>query len=194
VVLLVIAALALAWLLQWRQPDQGAANGPGVVFPPPAGQAVYSMDPVATAGEDGVPWVEADPGAFTELPPAWDQVANARLLRLDRRRMGEIDTGGELEIPIPQLNATFTVVAERVETKASGARSVRGHIEGDRRFGFVLTLGETSTFATIGTPQGIFNLAGNRELAWIVSQRELDRLLDPSRPDYVVIEPEGRRQ
>jgi hypothetical protein len=131
-------------------------------------------------------WIEADPALFTGLPLPWEHVTDARQVLLDRQQIIAAGPGSKLALFIPQLSSFLPGAVEHVKKSPSGNLSVRGHINGDRRFGFVLTLGRESTFATIGTPQGIFNLTGNAEVAWIVAQRELDHQIDPSQPDFVV--------
>jgi len=48
----------------------------------------------------------------------------------------------------------------------------------------VMTISQSSTFATIGTEQGVYNLRGDASVAWIAPARAFNHHVDPSIPDY----------
>ena len=101
--------------------------------------------------------------------------------------------GDRVEVEIPQLDAAFQLVVERVVEGPGSTRSVSGHAEGGSggRHGFVLTTGPRSMFARIGTPEGAFELAANRDLGWLMPAANMDRHVDYSKPDTYIVRPGG---
>lgn len=101
--------------------------------------------------------------------------------------------GDRVEVEIPQLDAAFQLVVERVQEGPGSTRSVSGHAEDGSggRHGFVLTTGPRSMFARIGTPEGAFELAANRDLGWLMPAANMDRHVDYSKPDTYIVRPGG---
>ena len=95
--------------------------------------------------------------------------------------------GDRVDLVVPQLGISYTTTILRVESLIGGARSYVGRlIEGDRLSTFVVTVGANGTFAYLGTPEGSYELVGNRELAWLMPTANMDRHVDYSKPDYFV--------
>ena len=101
--------------------------------------------------------------------------------------------GDSIEVEIPQLDAAFQLVVERVQEGPGSTRSVSGHAEDGSggRHSFVLTTGPRTTFARIGTPEGAYELAANRELGWLMPAANMDRHVDYSKPDTYIVRPGG---
>ena len=101
--------------------------------------------------------------------------------------------GDRIEVEIPQLDAAIQLVVERVQEGPGSTRSVSGRAEDGSggRHGFVLTTGPRSMFARIGTPEGAFELAANRDLGWLMSAANMDRHVDYSKPDTYIVRPGG---
>ena len=101
--------------------------------------------------------------------------------------------GDRVEVEIPQLDAAIQLVVERVQEGPGSTRSVSGHAEDGSggRHGFVLTTGPRSMFARIGTPEGAFELAANRDLGWLMPAANMDRHVDYSKPDTYLVRPGG---
>ena len=101
--------------------------------------------------------------------------------------------GDRVEVEIPQLDAAFQLVVERVQEGPGSTRSVSGQAEDGSggRHGFVLTTGPRSMFARIGTPEGAFELAANRDLGWLMPAANMDRHVDYSKPDTYIVRPGG---
>lgn len=101
--------------------------------------------------------------------------------------------GDRVGVEIPQLGAAFQLVVERVVEGPGSTRSVSGRAEDGSggRHGFVLTTGPRSMFARIGTPEGAFELAANRDLGWLMPAANMDRHVDYSKPDTYIVRPGG---
>lgn len=193
---LLVALVAMGGTFWWMfSPYQQGASEPAVSTTGPFRPSLSGRPSVTTSqipaatGELSSSigaWRRADPAQYDELPVLRDDIEGAALVSLSRDHIIGVQVGESLEIIIPQLDNTLTIVIEKVRLHASGSRSLYGHWNGDRRYGLVLTVGARSTFATIGTPAGIFNLRGNADLAWIVPAREFQRHINPDVPDYVV--------
>ena len=118
------------------------------------------------------------------LPAIRDDVQNARLAGFDRHQIGALQKGDVMTIPIPQTNRSYLVNVTAVKTTKNGNKVIRGRIDGTLN-GSIFTLGKSGLFATVGTPDGIFNVNGHDSLAWIVEARELNHHVDPDVRDYV---------
>ena len=128
--------------------------------------------------------------AMQAAPVIRRDVQNAQLVQLDSQARERLRRGDEFTMVIPQLGHEYAVLVEKATRSAAGNRHITARLKNnpsDKQFyTAVLTLGKNSLFGTIGTPEGIFNLNGNRQLGWLVSARELNYHVDPRVPDYVI--------
>lgn len=150
----------------------------------------FAETPIVPSTTDQSPWT-----ILTILPPSGDMphirsdVVKKVLVKLERSAIGKWQSGDIVELPIPQTGQTVSVKIDTVTVLPSGNKSIIGHRNGAEGNDFIMTIGTGSIFATIGTDDGIFNLSGNEDYAWVVSSRQLKRNLDPDIPDFRVLEP-----
>ena len=105
------------------------------------------------------------------------------------------EPGDPIVLTIPQVGVTYSTVIDRIETGVAGAQSYVGRLEpGNLPYSFVITVGERSVFASLGTSHGPFELVGNRELAWLTPGSSYDELFDYTKDDYEVHRDEGIRE
>ncbi|MDZ7781816.1 MAG: hypothetical protein U5K56_02340 [Halioglobus sp.] len=109
-------------------------------------------------------------------------------MRFNPARLKAIQAGERIELPVPQLTDPVAVEVKSNDTLASGNVSIKGHVNDNRIYSFILTLGESSMFATLGTPNGIFNIRGNSEHAWVIPAKALEGHVDPDVADFRVSE------
>ena len=83
---------------------------------------------------------------------------------------------------------------ERVFKNPSGSLTLKGKVDGNANYSFSMTLGDKSTYATIDTASGIFNLRGNDTHVWIGLGRSFNHHVNPETPDYRIIEPEQKME
>ena len=124
--------------------------------------------------------------------PDYMDVEDRVLVRLvNRERL--LAVGDRLDVGLPQLGETYRPVVERVQNGPGATRSITGMATdsdgGKHRF--IYTVGPRSTFATIGTRQGVFELVANAELGWLMPAANMYRNVDYSKPDYYVVRPNG---
>ena len=89
-------------------------------------------------------------------------------------------------VGIPQNKQEITVQIDVIKVLPSGNQSISGHALDNHDHGFIMTVGKQSIFATIGTEDGVFNIRGNEDYAWVISSRELNHHLRPEILDYRV--------
>ena len=194
-----LAAVLLVVLLargrNGAQEDVGAepALNPQVQTPPAVDDGLPS--PAPSPGRQSL-WRPVEESAVDPADiPAFAYVADVpgkalvRVASLASPRA----VGDRVEVEIPQLDAAFQLVVERVQEGPGSTRSVSGHAEDGSggRHGFVLTTGPRSMFARIGTPEGAFELAANRDLGWLMPAANMDRHVDYSKPDTYIVRPGG---
>lgn len=123
---------------------------------------------------------------------AYQDVAGKALVRFvePQRRLS---VGDRVAVTIPQLDETYRPLIERIENGPGSAYSAVGHAaDGDGgQHRFVYTAGPHSTFATIGTRQGTFELAASNELGWLMATANMDQHVDYSQPDYYIVRRDG---
>lgn len=136
---------------------------------------------------------EIDSELWTEIveipdtvPAIRADVPDKRLIKLNRVTLSALLVGQEVNIPIPHLKSSVRVSIRTVDKLASGNTSILGKIDGNPLLDFVMTVGEKSTFATIGTEQGVYNLRGDESLAWIAPAKAFNHHVDPKVLDYRV--------
>ena len=98
--------------------------------------------------------------------------------------------GDTLTIPLPQLGATYRPRIEEIDEGPGYSRAAVGKIAGSdgtaRRF--VVTVGPTSVFALIDTPQGPYELVAGEDLGWLLPTASMMAGVDFSKPDYILPE------
>ena len=178
----------------------GSANGPAseppdktVVATEPARQGVrykaVTDEPSLLAGPEpaiNVGWitVSLDTIEPERLPVRELHLENSVLVALDPT-IRQWQEGDPISLTIPQLGATYKTVVGHVETGIGGSRSYIGRLPDAGLYSYVITVGEQSAFAHLGTPQGTFELVGGKELAWLTPGASFERLFDYTKVDYV---------
>lgn len=118
-----------------------------------------------------------------------DHRPDRQAIRFDPSLPASLEVGDRVALPLPGQGEVVAVV-ERIETSASGSRSLHGSLEGvGDAYAMTLTQGRTALFGRITTPHGNFLLEGGGGAASIVLD-DLDRLIDPNRTDERIPPPE----
>ena len=96
--------------------------------------------------------------------------------------------GDRLTIPVPQLGETYHPKIDEIDDGPGYSRAALGKILGadgwPRRF--VVTVGPTSMFAFIDTPQGTYELMAGSEYGWLLPTSSMTVGFDFSEPDYIL--------
>ncbi|MFT4797910.1 MAG: hypothetical protein ACJAXW_002766 [Candidatus Azotimanducaceae bacterium] len=190
IVVLIISSMFVV-LGQWQSSNKGSehvevekAEEVASVLKPPLAQSDLSAS--STEGDtESELWTEiinvpaAPPAIRSDIP-------RKRLIKLNRESLSALSVGQEVNITIPHLNSSVRVSIRTVDKLASGNISILGKIDGNPLLDFVMTVSEMSTFATIGTEQGVYNLRGDESLAWIAPAKAFNHHVDPAVLDYRV--------
>jgi hypothetical protein len=110
-------------------------------------------------------------------------VPSRQLVSFDADVIQQLKEGSEIKIELSPIQSA-TVSISSVQILPSGNTSLLGKVNDNEWLDFVATIGEASSNATIGTEEGVFNLRGNRDYAWIAPGRAFNHTVDPSIPDY----------
>ncbi len=119
-----------------------------------------------------------------ELTFERQDVPGKELLKLNRSLLVNIEEGEKLPLYIPQLNSEIEVQIYSVTLLPSGNRSITGKVHDHPLLDFTMTISEKATLATLGTFEGVFNLRGDAEHAWIVRGKDYNHHVDPNVLDY----------
>lgn len=191
-ILVVVALLLGRW--DAAGPDGNAGSPPGADRPleeqPADAAPAVSTD---AADGDGPLWAPVDESNLAALPPyAGDWSAGGRALVevAATDRLWAVPVGARLALPVPQLGTTYQAVVEEID-EGAGARALVGTIAGSDgyRRRSVVTIGPTSLFAFIDTPNGTYELAvelDRYEHGWLVPTSSMLAGWDFSEPDYFI--------
>ena len=169
-----------------RRPDAGLSPSP---------QTTVSAAAVSTDGSDDLSplWTPVDESTMAVLPPYVDDwSAEGRVLvevsAVDWLWAAQV--GDRLALPVPQLGTTFRSVVDEIDEDV-GARALVGTITGSDGYHrrSVVTIGPTSLFAFIDTPNGTYEFAIDLALqqhGWLVPTTSMLAGWDFSKPDYFI--------
>jgi hypothetical protein len=170
-----------------EQPEQDQESGfeatvqseaaTSVVVPVFDSDAVEPVNPSA--------WVETDQ-APTELPTYRADLSEQGFLELNRPMLESVEIDQVLKLWLPQEKQTLEISIYGKEVTGSGNTVIKGFLDGDESYPFVMTLGRTSTFATISTRNAVYSLQGDVSMAWIASSAVLKEQSQRHGQDYVV--------
>lgn len=122
------------------------------------------------------------------MPHIRSDIVDKTLVKIDRALIDSWRVDDFVRLPIPQKQKEIVVQIDSIELLPSSNQLIAGHVPGSPNHVFIMTVGKQSIFATIGTEDGVFNLRGNENYAWIISSRELKQHLRPEILDYRVQE------
>lgn len=197
-----VVFVSLLWLSTMRPgPVASRQDDEALVSEQNASPAKAPPSLRAAADEPDPLWVEVDETTASNPPPyapEWSMAGRA-LVRVAAAAStpGSWQVGDRLVLPLPQLGETYHLEIEEID-EAVGSRALLGRIADDagRLRRCVVTLGPSSLFAYIDTPEGSFELVANHEFGWLLPSSSMVAGWDFSEPDYVLAEdmtpPDGR--
>ena len=121
-----------------------------------------------------------------EMPHIRSDIVVKTLGNIERAVIDSWRVEDVVRLSIPQNKQEITVQIDVIKVLPSGNQSISGHALDNHDHGFIMTVGKQSIFATIGTEDGVFNIRGNEDYAWVISSRELNHHLHPEILDYRV--------
>ncbi|MDC1085142.1 hypothetical protein OAS97_10460 [Pseudomonadales bacterium] len=121
-----------------------------------------------------------------EMPHIRSDIVVKTLVKVERAVIDSWRVEDVVRLSIPQNKQEITVQIDVIKVLPSGNQSISGHALDNHDHGFIMTVGKQSIFATIGTEDGVFNIRGNEDYAWVISSRELNHHLHPEILDYRV--------
>lgn len=158
------------------------------------GEVDESVDPLASM-EPSVSWARVDEGTVhdSEIPSFPRVIVDRALVRVNTT-LRSMNEGNQIQFPIPQRDVVL--VGEVTEVGGPPrARSIKGEINDEgEKYPFVLTLGDGSTFATIMTATGNYELFANLSYGWLMPSANMDDHVDYSLPDHFVENPDPHAQ
>jgi predicted RNA-binding protein with TRAM domain len=111
---------------------------------------------------------------------------DARPLKIAKQEFKRISVGDNLKLPIPQTGQSYEMSIEQVGRHKNGDRTLKGHLTNQPEYTVVVTEGQSSTYATISTPEGSFMLEAQQDQGWLVAAADLDSLVNPNLKDYQI--------
>ena len=121
-----------------------------------------------------------------KLPEKLREELPAVLLAVNRDRLMSARPGEEVILPLASKQTQVMQVDHIKEHTEHDVRTIKGHvIKRGVKFPAVITLGQSSTLATIASGLGVFEVRGTRDIAWLYNQNDLSPA-SVSGPDYVI--------
>lgn len=196
VILVVCVLSALMVMYQWpvteTEPRPALSEEPASVtvesaeLPAPVENIV--QEPGLVEVKPDPAWVVLSPREVknVDLQFAREDVPGRTLVKLNRALLEGVRQGQNLPIYIPQMGRDVEVQIHSVTTLKTGNRSITGKVDDHPLLDFTMTISDRATLVTIGTFEGVFNLRGDAEHAWIARGRDYNHKVDPSIPDYIL--------
>ncbi len=202
----ILLVLGVAGLLYWfsgDRPSDVREMAERANEQPLQGDAIPAAAPgdPATKGSSSVPpplWHAVDEGSVGRLPffaDEWSPEGRALVRVAGASAAAQAwQVGDRLTIPLPQTGETWRPVIDEIDDGPGRSRAALGKIldaQGHARR-IVVTVGPTSMFAWIDTPEGAYELFAGNDLGWLLPSASIMAGFDFSEPDYVLPE-EGAR-
>ena len=173
--------------------ESGAAETESDAFPQPPATPQQAAKP-ARQSTDPPLWRPVDEAKMHNLPffaKEWSTEGRA-LVRVsgaaEAARAWHV--GDRLTIPLPQLGETYYPVIEEIDDGPGYSRAAEGMITDSDGYPrrVVITVGPTSVFAYIDTPEGPYELAADSDFGWLLPTASMMAGYDFSVPDYILPE------
>jgi hypothetical protein len=149
---------------------------------------LYKPTPKKNVTQTTLTWLETD--TSIAAPFIRHDVPNLSLFGIERQKFMDLQAGDSVTMSLPKPSQNVSIWVDKVVKNASGSLTITGKVDGYADYSFVMTLGPETTFATIGTSSGVFNLRGNKSHAWIGLARSFNHHVNPDTPDYRIVEPD----
>lgn len=134
---------------------------------------------------DELGWFEVQDPPF-ELGSYIPDLEEQGFLKLNREKIEALQIGDVLKLWIPQEEIVLDISISNRMISGSGNIVINGNLDGNENYPFVMTVGKTSTFATISTRDAVYSLQGDTNVAWIASSAALKQHFPQKEIDYVV--------
>ena len=137
-------------------------------------------------------WKPVDESSVPEdqLPSHSDDVEGRVLVEISSALWSKA-VGERIQFSIPQLEDVLIGTVTKVDANIAHTRILEGTLEDDtQEFVFVLTLGQSSTYAHINTSTGSFELVGTRNYGWLMESANIAPDVDYSLPDHFFVDPD----
>jgi len=143
-------------------------------LPPPMGIANIGLSTstqARTLGNQLLAPSEAAQIALENSSVLPSDLADEVYIAFNRDQIAQLRKDAHFNIPIPQLDSQFEAVVNEVVTHPNGDKTVRAQLtQTDEDYSVTITQGEDATYATIGTPEGVYVLEAQGENGWITSR------------------------
>ena len=153
--------------------------------------APYSVQPELLSPPEGIinigiaaPYAQSPHTLFVPSEEAQIALENSDVLPSDladevfiafnRQQISALRKKSRFTIPIPQLNSEFEAVVDDIVTHRNGDKTVRAKLTGvGEDYSVTITQGDEATYATIGTPEGVFVLEAQGENGWVAPRTSM---------------------
>ncbi len=139
-------------------------------------------------------WKPVDESSVPEdqLPSHSADVEGRVLVELSSSLWSKV-VGDSVQFSIPQQEVVLLGKLTKVDANIAHTRILEGTLEdGSQEYTFVLTLGDTNTYAHINTAKGSVELVGTRTHGWLMESANIAPDVDFSLPDHFFIDPDPR--
>ena len=114
--------------------------------------------------------------ADTVIPPVKSytrQVPGAVLMEISTLRSTDWQIGDEVIYTIPQTGYVLTAKIAEITQPVPGIQTLKSYPDETMFNHMLVTIGKENTFVSLFTPDGEFELVGNRQHGWLMSSRAL---------------------
>lgn len=114
-------------------------------------------------------------------------LTSSKPVKINREQFKKLQVGDQVELNIPQLTTRYAASIDDIVEHSNGDLSWRGHLtDFEDPYAVIVTMGKSSYFATIATPEGAFLLEAADNSGWMLALADLEGLIDTNLQDYQI--------
>jgi hypothetical protein len=132
-------------------------------------------------------FVEIDPNELKEELPTKDGIKPTLAVKVPKNSLSGLNVGDIIELP-PVGQGSYEAKIDEKIIHENGSISVTGNlIDGQEKYSVVITQGKNSTYATITTPDGAFEIESRNGVEYIYSVEEINKkYMDHTKSDVLI--------
>ena len=111
--------------------------------------------------------------------------SHAQPVELNSKLLEDLSVGSRIQLDLPEVGTIDAEVIIEKQNKSNSKTYIALIDNQSPEHKVILTVGESYTFATIYSKDGSFSMQANNGSGYVINQIHEQRLVDPSKPDYV---------
>ena len=133
-------------------------------------------------------YVEADIDELLKKVPTKKSISPILGIQIEPNSISKLNVGDTIKLPSLGQIEYEAKITKKI-THKNGSTSVTGNLVGDQnaKFSVVLTEGKTSSYASITTPEGAYEIETINGIGYVYSVQDIEnKYIDPTKDDFLL--------